>query len=57
MLDHRIVGDRHYRVARAVREHIARYRELEDIIAMLGIEELSPEDRKSSRGRGVWNAI
>ncbi|MGB9151650.1 MAG: F0F1 ATP synthase subunit beta [Alphaproteobacteria bacterium] len=46
MLDHRIVGDRHYRVARAVREHIARYRELEDIIAMLGIEELSPEDRK-----------
>ena len=46
MLDHRIVGERHYRVARAVREHIARYRELEDIIAMLGIEELSPEDRK-----------
>lgn len=46
MLDHRIVGERHYCVARAVREHIARYRELEDIIAMLGIEELSPEDRK-----------
>jgi F-type H+-transporting ATPase subunit beta len=46
MMDHRILGDRHYRVARAVREHIARYRELEDIIAMLGIEELSPEDRK-----------
>lgn len=46
MLDHRIVGERHYRVARAVREHISRYRELEDIIAMLGIEELSPEDRR-----------
>ncbi|HCL65859.1 MAG TPA: F0F1 ATP synthase subunit beta [Rhizobium sp.] len=45
ILDHRIVGDRHYKIARAVREHIARYRELEDIIAMLGIEELSPEDR------------
>jgi len=46
MMDRHIVGDRHYHVARAVREHIARYRELEDIIAMLGIEELSAEDRK-----------
>lgn len=46
MIDHRIIGDRHYHVALAVREHLARYRELEDIIAMLGIEELSPEDRK-----------
>ena len=46
MIDHRIVGDRHYLVARTVREHLARYRELEDIIAMLGIEELSPEDRR-----------
>lgn len=46
MLDRRIVGARHYRVARAVREHLARYRELEDIIAMLGIEDLSPEDRR-----------
>lgn len=46
ILDHRIVGDRHYRIARAVREHLARYSELEDIIAMLGIEELSAEDRR-----------
>ena len=46
MLDRRILGDRHYETARAVREHLARYRELEDIIAMLGIEELSPEDRR-----------
>jgi F-type H+-transporting ATPase subunit beta len=46
VMDHRIVGDRHYRTARAVREHMARYRELEDIIAMLGIEELSAEDRR-----------
>lgn len=45
IMDHRILGDRHYRVARAVREHLSRYRELEDIIAMLGIEELSREDR------------
>ena len=47
VMDHRILGDRHYRTARAVREHLARYRELEDIIAMLGIEELSPEDRRT----------
>jgi F-type H+-transporting ATPase subunit beta len=46
ILDHRIVGDRHYGIARAVREHLARYSELEDIIAMLGIEELSAEDRR-----------
>jgi F-type H+-transporting ATPase subunit beta len=46
VMDARIVGDRHYRVAGAVREHLARYKELEDIIAMLGIEELSPEDRR-----------
>lgn len=45
MLDHRIVGERHYRVAQAVRKHLARYQELEDIIAMLGLAELSPEDR------------
>jgi F-type H+-transporting ATPase subunit beta len=40
------LGDRHYAVAETVREHLARYRELEDIIAMLGIEELSETDRK-----------
>jgi F-type H+-transporting ATPase subunit beta len=46
MMDRRILGDRHYQVARAVREHLSRYHELEDIIAMLGIEELSKEDRR-----------
>ncbi|WP_150047944.1 MULTISPECIES: F0F1 ATP synthase subunit beta [Methylomonas] len=45
ILDRHIVGERHYQVARAVREHLARYRDLEDIIAMLGIEELSQENR------------
>jgi len=45
MMDSRVLGERHYRVANAVREQLARYRELEDIIAMLGMEELSPEDR------------
>lgn len=45
-IDRETLGDRHYLVAQAVREHIARYHELEDIIAMLGIEELSPQDQK-----------
>jgi len=40
-----IIGERHYQVARAVRETLANYEELKDIIAMLGLEELSREDR------------
>lgn len=46
MLDRHVVGKRHYTIAEGVREHLARYHELEDIIAMLGIEELSPQDRQ-----------
>jgi F-type H+-transporting ATPase subunit beta len=46
MMSHHVLGWRHYHVSRAVREHLARYKELEDIIAMLGIEELSQEDRR-----------
>ena len=45
LMDRRVLGDRHYTIAERVREHLARYRELEDIITMLGIEELSPSDR------------
>ncbi len=45
MLDKAIVGERHYRVAREIRRTLATYKELKEIIAMLGIEELSPEDR------------
>ena len=45
LMDKSSLGERHYRVAAAVREHLARFHELEDIIAMLGIEELSPQDR------------
>ena len=44
-MDRYFLGDRHYSIAQAVREHIARYKELEDIITMLGIEELAPQDR------------
>jgi F-type H+-transporting ATPase subunit beta len=46
LMDRRTLGERHYAVAEGVREHLARYRELEDIITMLGIEELSPKDRQ-----------
>nr|WP_321466433.1 F0F1 ATP synthase subunit beta [uncultured Desulfobulbus sp.] len=45
MMDRYQLGERHYSVAMAVRSHLARYRELEDIITILGIEELSAEDR------------
>jgi F-type H+-transporting ATPase subunit beta len=45
MMDASVLGERHYSIAKAVREQLARYRELEDIIAMLGMEELSTEDR------------
>jgi F-type H+/Na+-transporting ATPase subunit beta len=40
-----IVGDEHYAVAREVQRILARYKELQDIIAILGLDELSPEDR------------
>jgi F-type H+-transporting ATPase subunit beta len=46
MLVPRIVGQRHYQVAQAVRRTLAQYEELKDIIAMLGLEELSREDRR-----------
>jgi F-type H+-transporting ATPase subunit beta len=45
LLDPTIVGDEHYRIAEEVRETIAHYRELQDIISLLGIEELSAKDR------------
>jgi len=47
MMDRHFLGDRHYAIAEAVREHLARYQELEDIITLLGIEELSEKDRIS----------
>ena len=45
LLDPNIVGEDHYRVAEEVRTTIARYRDLQDIIALLGMDELSPGDR------------
>ena len=46
LLDPAHLGDRHYRIALSVRETVARYRDLEDIIAMLGTEELSAADQR-----------
>ena len=46
LMDRYTLGDQHYTIAEGVREHLARYRELEDIIAMLGLEELSEQDRR-----------
>jgi F-type H+-transporting ATPase subunit beta len=46
LMDRHFLGDRHYAVAEGVREHLARYRELEDVISMLGLEELSELDRR-----------
>src|SRR6266581_5315873 len=45
ILDPRLVGDEHYRVAQRVKEVLQRYNDLQDIIAILGVDELSEEDK------------
>ncbi len=45
ILDPKIIGDEHYKVARQVKEILQRYKNLQDIIAILGMEELSDEDK------------
>ncbi len=45
ILDPKIVGEEHYQVARGVQQILQRYKELQDIIAILGMEELSDEDK------------
>jgi F-type H+-transporting ATPase subunit beta len=47
MLSPNIVGERHYRVAQRIRRTLAEYEELKDVIAMLGLEELSEDDRRT----------
>ena len=54
ILDPLIVGEEHYNTARAVQTTLQRYRELQDIIAILGIDELSDEDKLTvARARKV----
>ena len=44
-MDPHVVGEEHYTTARAVQQTLQRYKELRDIIAILGMDELSPEDK------------
>jgi F-type H+-transporting ATPase subunit beta len=54
ILDPRVVGQEHYAVARAVKSVLQRYKDLQDIIAILGIEELSDEDKRTvARARRI----
>ncbi|MCR4284113.1 MAG: F0F1 ATP synthase subunit beta [Parcubacteria group bacterium] len=54
ILDPKIVGERHYQVARGVQKVLQRYKDLQDIIAILGMEELSDEDKLTvSRARKI----
>lgn len=54
ILDPKVVGQEHYDVARGVQKILQRYKDLQDIIAILGMEELSAEDKKTvSRARKV----
>ncbi|MFY9484871.1 MAG: F0F1 ATP synthase subunit beta [Patescibacteria group bacterium] len=54
ILDPEIVGDEHYQVARAVQQVLQRYKDLQDIIAILGFEELSEDDKKTvARARKI----
>ena len=58
MLDPLVIGDEHYEVARKVQQILQRYRELQDIIAILGMEELGEEDKKIvARARRVRNFL
>jgi F-type H+-transporting ATPase subunit beta len=45
ILDPKIVGEEHYQVARAVQKILQRYKDLQDIIAILGVDELSEDDK------------
>ena len=58
MLDPLLVGDEHYLVARGVQEILQRYKELQDIIAILGMDELSDEDKVVvNRARRIRNFL
>lgn len=57
-LDPLVVGEEHYKVAREVQEILQRYRELQDIIAILGMDELGEEDKKIvGRARRIRNFL
>src|SRR5271156_4383192 len=54
ILDPRVVGEEHYNVARSVKSILQRYKDLQDIIAIIGIEDLSDEDKETvARARKI----
>ncbi|ETJ42022.1 ATP synthase subunit beta, partial [human gut metagenome] len=54
ILDPHVLGEEHYEVARGVQEVLQKYKDLQDIIAILGMEELSDEDKLTvSRARKI----
>ncbi len=58
MLDPLVLGEEHYEIARKVQAILQRYKELQDIIAILGMEELSEEDKKTvARARRIRNFL
>jgi F-type H+-transporting ATPase subunit beta len=58
ILDPRVIGEEHYNVARQVKQILQRYKDLQDIIAILGIDELSEEDKLTvSRARKIRNFL
>ena len=58
ILDPRVIGDEHYGVAQSVKGVLQRYKDLQDIIAILGIDELSEEDKLSvARARRIQNYL
>jgi F-type H+/Na+-transporting ATPase subunit beta len=58
ILDPRIIGDDHYNVARSVKQVLQRFKDLQDIIAILGIDELSEEDKLTvARARKIRNFL
>ena len=57
ILDPRIIGDEHYDVARAVKQVLQRYKDLQDIIAILGIDELSEDDKLTVAARAADPAL
>ena len=58
MLDPLVIGEEHYQTARQVQEILQRYKELQDIIAILGMDELGEEDKKIvARARRVRNFL
>ena len=58
ILDPNIIGEKHYKVAREVQRILQRYKELQDIIAILGMDELSEEDKKLvNRARRIRNFL